>query len=79
MPRLKPSALEEKRRIVRAAIMCVQQIRGETDANMALKARMTSRTYKERIKDVPERFTLEELWNMGIPLRFVDEIKEKVL
>lgn len=79
MPRLKPSALEEKRRIARAAIVCNQCARGLRDENMAAKACITPRTYKERVKEKPEAFTLKELWDMGIPIMFVDELKEKVL
>lgn len=71
MPKTKPFELEEKRRAIRACVASKRELNGWNDNQMAAKCRVSTSTIRSRIKN-PEKFTLEELWNMGVTVYIYD-------
>lgn len=60
MPKLKPSPMEEKRRIIRDCIAGGMERYGVSQKELAVTARIGDRTLYRRLEK-PETFTLEEL------------------
>lgn len=78
MPKIKPTANEEKCRNVRACIVGNQKKYAVSNEQAAIKARFTERTFRNRLKH-PEKFTLEELWALGYILKFDNQEKTEML
>ena len=60
MPKLKPSPLEEKRRIVRSCMAKYQALYAVSDADLAKAMHVTVKTVQNRRRN-PEMFRLKEL------------------
>lgn len=71
MPKVRPSEIEEKRRIIRASVASKKELNGWDDNQMAAKCRVSVSTIKRRIEK-PEEFTLAELWDMGMTVYIYD-------
>lgn len=78
MPKTKPCDLEQKRRTVRACIVGNQAKYAISNEQAAIRARFTERTFRNRLNH-PEKFTLEELWALGVALKFDDQDKVSML
>lgn len=61
MPRVKPTDLEAKRRVVRSCIARGMEAEAVTPISLATKARFSKETFYNRRKR-PELYTLQELW-----------------
>lgn len=71
VPRLKQSEIEERRRIVRACVASKRELNGWNDSQTAAKCRFSTDTLHRRL-ETPEKFTLAELWGMGITVFLYD-------
>lgn len=78
MPKVKPSELEQKRCDVRACITGKMMKHAVSNEQAAKRARFTERTFRNRMHR-PEKFTLEELWALGVILKFDDQDKMEML
>lgn len=61
MPKVKPTDLEMKRRVVRSCIARGMEAEGIKPVTLAARARFSKETFYNRRKR-PELYTLEELW-----------------
>lgn len=61
MPKVKPTDLEMKRRVVRSCIARGMEAEGVTPVALATRARFSKETFYNRRKR-PELYTLQELW-----------------
>ncbi len=61
MPKIKPTDIEAKRRVVRSCIARGMEAEAVTPATLASKARFSKETFYNRRKR-PELYTLQELW-----------------
>ena len=71
MPRIKPSEIEEHRRVVRACVASKRELNGWDDDQVAARCRFTTRTLRNRMNR-PEEFTLQELWDLGLVVYLYD-------
>ncbi len=78
MPKTRICKREEKKRLVRAYISKNMELQGVDEENVALKIRVTKRTFQNKRKR-PETFTLDELWDLCEALKFTDDEKAAVL
>lgn len=69
MPKITPSAFEERRRITRAFIAANQERYGYTDEQLAKRLCISVQTFRKRKKD-PDYFTLVELQTLSRALKF---------
>lgn len=67
----KPLEIEKKRCTVRACVASKKELNGWDDRQLAAKCRVSLMTIGRRLQ-TPEKFTLEELWNMGITVYLYD-------
>lgn len=70
--------VKKKKRLVRAYISKNMELQGVDEENVALKIRVTKRTFQNKRKR-PETFTLDELWDLCEALKFTDDEKAAVL
>ena len=68
MPKLKPNAMEESSRIVRACISNNMELYAISDDLLARRMGVTKRTVQNR-RDRPENYTLKELWDLNKTLK----------
>ena len=71
MPKITPTELEKRRRIVKACVSSKQELNGWSDEQLAAKSFMSRESLRRRLK-APETFTLKELWGMGIVVYLYD-------
>lgn len=69
MPPLKTDPKEEKRRIARQHIRSSMERYGVKEDYLAVKACMATRTFRGKLKNEPEDFTLGQLWAMSQTLK----------
>lgn len=82
MPKIKPSAIEEKReekyRLFVGLIEKYKSVRNISDAQIAVSARMALRTLYDK-KNYPRKFTYEQIITIGNLLQFDDEEKKLLI
>lgn len=71
MPKVRPTELETRRCQVRAVIHSKQDLNGWDNIRAATRCGISEETLCRRMKQ-PEKFTLEELWNLGIVIYLHD-------
>ena len=79
MPRLKPSKLEERQRVVRGLISKNMEFKGiATTDELGTKSHILGRTLRNKIR-APETFTLAELWGLTDALDMSGEERAMLL
>lgn len=72
MPKLKPTILDERQRVIRALISAKMEICKMDEETLATKSLMSKRTLQNKRKR-PETFTMDEVWRIGDVLHFTAE------
>lgn len=78
MPKLKPSNIESKSRIIRSIISQYMELYGMDEEHIAARIHFTKRTFQNKRKN-PETFTLSELWKLVEILKLSEEEKAQIL
>lgn len=82
MPRVKPSAIEEQReekyRLFVGLIEKYKVVRGISDAQIAISARMAVRTLYDK-KHHPQNFTYDQIIAISAMLKFDDDEKKLLI
>lgn len=69
MPKVKPTDLEERRRIVRACIASNMELYRLDSETIAARMGFAERTFRNK-RENPETFTMDELWKLSKILKF---------
>lgn len=78
MPPIKPTATEQKKRVIRSIIAAKMELNNISDKDIATRVGIVTRTFQLK-KKRPETFTMGELWDVCRILKIDDEEKAKMI